>query len=186
MKGDKLIRRLKLKTLAKLKEETIMKRTNDIVVAANMIGGRQGWAYICNSGEVTVLKADLEKKQEYDDYKIYGKVKAADRRGLPHTCELVYNECDGKSRYELSSGGCCLSASFGYRDAMELIEEAGLQTVQKDDIVAVAEYTSKTVMLKLFKISSVDIFCTTAAHFIPLTDEEMQEVVRNANRWCNR
>lgn len=157
----------------------------DIKVAGNFIGGRQGFAYVCNSGEIKVLKADLEKEQEYADYATYGKAKLAwCYRGSKSykTCELAFD----KGTWEFTSGGACISSSFGYHDAMEMIDNAQLQTLDEGDIVAIACYSSKQVTLQLVKVGKIDIHCCVVAKAVALTDEEMAEVVRKANRWLNR
>lgn len=162
----------------------------DIQTKNNSIGGRQGWAYVCNSGEIPVLKADLDKKQEYDDYKTYGTVRIVwDYRNHEHykATKLAWNACHGEARWELSSGGCCLSGSFGLSDALEMIEETQTPIVRAGQIVAIASYSSQTAYLQLYRVSDrVDINCQTVASFNPLTDEDMSEVVKNANRWLNR
>ena len=170
----------------------MMNRKNDIQVKGNSIGGRQGWEYICNSGEVPVLKADLDKKQEYEEYQEFGNVRIVwDYRGTESfkTCQLAKNSCHGDTYWELSSAGCCLSGSFGFYDAMESIEDANTPIVRKGQIVAIASFSkeSKIAYLQHYKINGrVDINCQTVAKFEKLTDEEMQEVVKTANRWCNR
>lgn len=166
----------------KFKEDKSMKY--DIKVVGNGIGGRQGFAYVCNSGEIKVLEANLEQEQEYTDYATYGKAKLAwNYRDRKHykPCQLAFNQ----GKWEFASHGACISGSFGYHDAMESIREAQLQTLDEGDIVAIAQYTPKNVFLQLFKLGKVNINCMTAASLIPLTDEEMTEVVKNAKRWMS-
>ena len=161
----------------------------DIQTVGNNIGGRQGWAYVCNSGEVTVLKADLDKKQEYEEYKTFGKARVTwNYRGHEtfSTCELAYNACHGEPYWELTSWGCCLSASFGLHDALELIDDSQAPVVRKGEVIAIASYSTKSAMLRLYKIEHVDIHCQCVAKLIPLSDEEMEEVKKNINKWLNR
>lgn len=159
----------------------------DIQTKNNSIGGRQGWAYVCNSGEVKVLKANLDLPQKYEDYKTYGNVRVVwNYRGRENykTCQLAWNACDGKANWELTSGGCFLSSSFGLRDAIELIEDSQCQVLRKDDIVAIASYSKKQAFIQLYKLDGrIDINCQTVATLRPLTDDEMSEVVTNVNRW---
>lgn len=160
---------------------------NDIQISGNSIGGRQGWAYICNSGKFAVLKADLEKKQEYLEYREYCKARLAweyDGKELYDVVDLAFDTEHGDARWEFTGGGACLSARFGYSDAMELIESANLPIVRKDDIVAIASFTSTAVMLKLYKVGKIDKFCIVRTVLTPLTDEEMNEVKKDADRWC--
>ena len=161
----------------------------DIQVKNNSIGGRQGWAYVCNSGEIAVLKANLDSKQEYDDFKTYGKVRVVwNYRGREHfkPTTLEWNACHGDARWELGSGGCCLSGSFGLSDALDMIEETQTPIVRAGQIVAIASYSSQTAYIQLYRVSDrIDVNCQTVATFKPLTDEEMNEVKQNAVKWLN-
>lgn len=157
----------------------------DIQIEGNTVGGRQGYAYVCNSGEVKVLKADMDAPQEYDTYKRFGKVKVAwNYRGHEShkVCTLEWDE----GEWTLGSGGTCISADFGYSDLMEMIEEAQLQVLRPDDIVAIAYYTAHAAFVRLYKVGKVDIHCMTVAHLIELTDEEMAQVKTNMNKWLRR
>ena len=161
----------------------------DITVAGNSIGGRQGWAYIGNSGEVVVLKADLDKPQEYKEYQEFCNARVAWNYNNSESykpCTLAHNSCYGEPYWELTSGGCGISAHFGYHDAMELINNAQMPIIKADSVVAIAKYTSKTVGVSLYKLGRVDIHCQTVAKLIPLNEEEMNEVVRKINVWLNR
>ena len=169
----------------------MMNRKNDIQTKSNSIGGRQGWAYVCNSGEITVLKADLDIPQEYDEYQTFGNARVVwNYRGSEcfKTCRLAKNSCHGETFWELSSGGSYLSASFSAYDAIEMIEDTQTPIVRKDEIVAIASFSKsqKLAYLQLYKMDRVDIHCSTVVKFEKLTYEEMQEVVKKANRWCNR
>lgn len=161
--------------------------TNDIKVVKNMIGGRQGWAYICNSMKFAVLKADLDAPQEYPNYFEYGNVKVvtkarAGERELAHEGQLVCE--DGV--YKITSGGCMLSGSFGFEDGMELIENANIPTMREGDIVAIARYSkqTRTALLLLYKVGKIDMFCQTMTRLTELTDDEMAQVAKDADRWC--
>ena len=154
----------------------------DIQIKGNSIGGRQGYAWVCNSGEVKVLTADFEAPQEYEDYKKYGKAKVTwNYRGHEShkTCTLANNE----GTWELTSGGTFLSGSFGYHDLMEMIEDAQLQVLKPEDIVAIACYSSTTIYIRLYKLGKVDIHCSTVARLQELTDEEMADVKCNILKW---
>lgn len=157
----------------------------DIQIAENMIGGRQGYAWVCNSGEVKVLTADFEAPQEYEDYKEYGKAKVIwNYRGHEShkTCTLA---CENGT-WELTSGGTFISGSFGYHDLMEMVEEAQLQVLRPDDTIAIVTYTSKAAMVKLYKLGKVDIHCSIVAHLIELTEEEMADVKIRIENWLRR
>lgn len=163
---------------------------NDIMVAKNAIGGRQGWAYICNSMRFEVLKADLDLPQEYKNYNYFSygdaRVVATCKDGDTVNIEgqLV---CD-EGVYKITSGGCMLSGSFGFGDCMELIENASLPVLHEGDIVAVAQYSkqTRTALMLLYKVGRVDMHCQTVTKLIELTDDEMAQVAKDADRWCNR
>jgi hypothetical protein len=159
----------------------------DIQINGNVIGGRQGWAYICNSMRFAVLKADLDKEQEYKDFQTFGNVKVIwNYRGEENGANGTLEISDGK--WKIGGHGCMLKASFGFSDMMDGIENANIPTVRKDDIVAIATYSKQyeVAVLSLFKVGRIDIHCTTMASLTPLTDEEMQAVKADAVRWCNR
>lgn len=164
-------------------------RKNEINVVANMVSGRQGWAYVCNSGEFPVIEVDLTLPQEYETYFLYGKVRLAwEHRGheLYQTCTVAHNTEDGKDEWELTSGGACLSGSFTYGDAINLMKNAQLPIVRKNQVVAVITHNASYAFISLVKVTRVDINCTTNAVLEPLSDEEMAEFVKDANAWCNR
>lgn len=160
----------------------------DITAVENSIGGRQGWAYICNSCKFAVLRVDFDKEQEYETYKTYGDVRVKTQtksHGELHTkARLVSDE----GTYKLTSWGCGISSSFGYYDAMELIDSANSPMLKADDVVALAKYKKekKTVFLSLYRVGRVDIHCQTVAILEPLTEEEMKDIVRDAEMWCMR
>ena len=161
----------------------------DIKINGNVFGGRQGWAYICNSMRVPVLKADLDKEQEYkengfciyDDVQVVWNYRGAERNYIG-TLEV------NKGEWSIGGSGACLHADFGFSDMMESIENANAPIVREGAIVAVALYSKalKVATLSLFKVGKVNINCMTIAKLIPLTGEEMQEVKADANRWCDR
>lgn len=165
-----------------------MKTSFDIKTIGNMMTGRQGWAYICNSGKFAVIKADLDAPQEYDDYRKYGKVRVVktykDGREL-HTTATVAAD---KDKWKFTSGGAFISSRFGYADMVELADNANLPVVRQDDIVAVMCYSDKMklAILTLSRVEHVDIHCMTVASLKPLTEEEMNSVVADADRWCRR
>ena len=168
------------------KEGTDMMR-NDIQINGNTIGGRQGWAYVCNSMDIAVLKADLDKKQEYDDYKTFGDVRVIwNYRGTESTKVGTLEVENGK--WGIGSAGCMLKAHFGFHDMMTSIEESNLPIIRANEVVAIALYSkeNEVATLNLFRVGKVDINCMTVARLTPLSDEEMQEVKKDADRWCNR
>lgn len=160
---------------------------NDIQINGNIIGGRQGWAYVCNSMRFSVLKADIDKEQEYDDFKIFDEVRVIwNYRGHENASVGTLEVENGK--WSIGSCGCCLKAGFGFSDMIKSIEESNLQTIRKDEVVAIALFSSKFefATLNLFKVGSIDTNCQIMTTLIPLTDDEMQEIKNDAERWCNR
>lgn len=160
---------------------------NDIQINANIIGGRQGWAYTCNSHKITVLKVDLDKKQEYEEYKTFDMVNVIwNYKGTESTADGRLEVENGK--WTIGGFGCCIHSEFGFGDMEKLIEASNRQNIREGQIVALALFSKeyKVATLSLFKVGKVNIHCQTIAHLVPLTDEEMQEVKKNANDWCNR
>ncbi len=162
---------------------------NDIQINGNIIGGRQGWAYICNSMRFAVLKADMEKEQEFgaDGYSTFGDVRVIwNYKGEESTARGIL-ECEN-GEWKIGGWGCCIHSQFGFSDMMESINEANNPVIRKDDIVAIALFSqkSKFAVLNLFKVGKIDINCQTITRLTPLTDEEMQEIKKDADKWCNR
>ena len=163
-----------------------MTRTHDIKVNGNIIGGRQGYAYICNSMKFAVLMADMDKDQKYEDYQTFGKVRVAyTHRG--HESFTVGTLEVEKGNWSIGSWGCCLHSQFGFTDMYESIQEANVPVIRKGDIVAIALHSKKIefVSIMLFKVGAVDSNCQTVTRFIPLTDEEMENVKKDGNAWVN-
>ena len=162
---------------------------NDIQISGNIIGGRQGWAYICNSMRFTVLKADMDKEQEYgaDGYNTFGQVRVAWNYKSDELTLTGTLECENGT-WMIGSGGCGIHSQFGFSDMMESINDANNPVIRKDDIVAIALFSqeSKFATLNLFKVGKIDSNCITVTTFIPLTAEEMEQVKNDADRWCNR
>ena len=161
----------------------------DIKRVANMIGGRQGWAYICNSTRFAVLMADKDMPQEYgEEYQTFGQVrviktyKDGSETAITGTLEL------DNGKWKIGCGGVGIHAGFGFSDAMELVNNANMPIVRKDDVVAIAQFSKKEsfISLMLYKIGNVDPHCTTVTSLTPLSDEEMEQVMKDAERWCDR
>ena len=164
-----------------------MRHNNDIQINGNVIGGRQGWAYTCNSMQITVLKVDLDREQEYEDYKTFDKVRVVwNYRGNESLADGQL-ECE-KGEWSIGGWGCCIHSQFTFSDMFNSIEESNRQIIREGQIVALAFFSKslEVATLSLYKIGKVNIHCQTMAHLIPLTDEEMQEVKKNAEDWCNR
>ena len=158
----------------------------DIKVNGNCIGGRQGWAYVLNGGEIPVLRADMDKEQEYETYKRFGGVRVVwNYRGREHYHDTTLAQ--DERGWELVSGATFLSATFGYEDFMECLEASQTPIVRRDGVVAIATYSDifRTASVRLYKVGRIDINCITCARLEPLTDEEMSEIVKKVERWCD-
>lgn len=157
----------------------------DIKTLKNMIVGRQGWTYICNSGEIPVLEANLDIPQESADYHIFGKVCVKcgkTEKPLSIYGNLIYDD----DKWYIRNNGCCISNSFGINDMLDLISNSQAPVLTKDQTVAIATHFQKMVSLELFRINRIDPHCSVVCEFIPLTDDEMVNVVESAEKWCNR
>ena len=162
----------------------------DVKVVGNSIGGRQGWAYVFNSGKVVVLEADLDKPQEYEDFKKYSKVRVSytwKSRGIEMlkdgTLEWAKDE-----DYIIGSGGCCISNSYGYSDFKEDLEYSLAPTITQDSIVAIAGHSDANHVgwIRLYNVGRIDSQCMTVCNLIPLTEDEMQVIAQDVQRWVDR
>lgn len=160
---------------------------NDIQINGNIFGGRQGWAYICNSMRFAVLKADMEKEQEYDSFKTFEKVRVIwNYKGHENAMSARLEVENGN--WAIGNGGCCIKADFGFYDMIESIEDANCPIIRENDVVAIALYSADIhfASLNLFKVGKIDINCQVVARLIPLSEDEMQEIKADAEKWCNR
>lgn len=160
----------------------------DITVSGNIIGGRQGFAYICNSGKFAVLKADVEKEQEYEGFNQFEEVKVERQTRSNNALHAVGTLVCENAKWYITGGGACLHSSFGFSDMTSLVNNAQLPIVKENDIVAVALISKKCdfVWLNLYKVGRVDLNCITMATLTPLTEDEMNAVAKDAERWCDR
>jgi|GEM_PF-2456608 len=167
---------------------TFTSKKYDIVAFGNNLTGRQGYAYTCNSMKYPVLLANLDKEQEYkeDGYNVFGNVGVIwSYRNKEHfeVGELI---CD-KGTWGVTGGGACLSSRFTFGDMMSLSIGANAPRIREGQIVVVSMYSKEKefVINSFFKVGRVDIHCIRKCNFIPLTDEEMIEICKDAERWCN-
>lgn len=160
----------------------------DIKRCANMIGGRQGWAYVCNSMRFAVLVADKDLPQEYDEYKTYGKVRVVKQYKDGAEMAVTGTLACENGKWSISGGGCGIHAQFTYDDAKELVIGANTPVIRKDDVVAIAQHSdnSRFISLMLYKVGAIDIHCTTICRLVELSDDEMEQVMKDAERWCDR
>ena len=166
-----------------------MKYEYDIKTAHNTIGGRQGWAYVCNSHEIPVLVANLDNHNEYDteNYREFGIVNVyVDNKMGDFTVDGTLALSEGK--WKITSGGYFISASFNYHDSRRLIDRATAPVIHKNQVVAIAMYSDKHELscLQLCKARRIDPHCMIVCNFEPLTEDEMKGVVEDAERWLNR
>lgn len=164
-----------------------MKDKFDIQVKGNMISGRQGWAYICNSLKYPVLQADMDAPQEYEDYKEFTSVRLIYKfgnRDMPKVTKLAVEN----GKWSLNSGGSMLKDSFDFAEMTYLLRTTSMPQVRQDDIVAIALFSKSLdfAWLQLFKLGKIDKNCIKMAELIPLTKEEMVDVEQDAYAWCNR
>ncbi len=159
---------------------------NEIFVRGNTIGGKQGFAYICNSMKYPVLIADIDKHKGEHGFISFD------------TLRVVWKHCgkeiplDGtleveNGKWSIGSGGCCISSAFTYSDMLESIIIANAPVIHEGQIIAVALKSSevKYCWLMLFKVGKVIINCIKICELIELTDDEIKEVVEDAKRWLN-
>ena len=153
---------------------------------------RQEIATAMNFGQYPVLTINLENRPYEDsDYARGCRVRVAwdhsERRYAGMTTHgVLYIE---NGRLEISGEGAMLSASFGYRDVMEMAAEANVPVVHKGQVVVVVmELPSKeTCMVRVMKVSPrINIHCQTVCHLEDLNAEEAAEIRQNFQRVLNR
>lgn len=150
---------------------------------------RQEIAYAMNFGLYPVLGLNRENRPfEGDDYCTGDRCRVAwDRKEARYegmtTHGHVYME-NGKCG--ISNSASCLSASFGYSDVMEDLEEAKAQVVHKGQMVVLVEnYPSeKKCTVAVMKVSErIDIHCMKVASIERLTDEEVVAWNKEFKQW---
>ena len=166
-----------------------MKYEYDIKTANNLIGGRQGWAYVCNAHEIPVLVANLDNHSEYDakNYREFSTVNVyVNNKMGDFTVDGTLTLSNGK--WEVTSGGCGISASFNYHDTKRLIDRATAPVIHKDQVVAIAMYSDEygVSCLQLCKARRIDPHCMVICDLEPITEDEMKDVVKDAERWLMR
>ena len=167
-----------------------MKYEYDIKTAGNTIGGKQGWAYVCNSHEIPVLVANLDNHSEYDtkNYRTFGivNVYVDNKMGNDFTVDGTLALSEGK--WKITSGGCFISASFNYHDSRRLIDGAIAPVIHKDEVVAIAMCSDKHELscLLLYKARRINPHCMVVCDLEPLTEDEMKDVVEYAKKWLSK
>lgn len=156
----------------------------DVTTEDNTIRGRQGLAYVFNSGEIKSVKIDIDKPQQYHDYKEYENIKVHQERKT-YSLNAVGTVSWEEGRWIITGGGYGISSRFGFEDIMEMADNANLPIVGNNDIVALLIYskTKRFAQVNLMKVQNIDIHCTVVANLVPLNDEEMAQVVKNVYRW---
>lgn len=153
---------------------------------------REEIAYAMNFGKFPVLGLNRENRPyEDDDYCIGDKCRVAwDREESRYegmtTHGHLYME---NGKYAISNSAACLSASFGYSDVMENLEEAKAQVVHRGQLVVVVESfpTKTTCTVAVMKVSDrIDIHCMTVARLERLSDEEVAEWNKEFKNWQRR
>lgn len=157
----------------------------DITINKNSISGRQGWAYVCNSGEIPVLRADADIPQEFVDYREFEPVRVKHQwngKEMPIVGTLVWEN----GNWFVTSGGCCISSNFGISDVMDLVNNSQAPVIEEGQTIAIAfvSESASTASLMLFRVDKVDSLCSRVCNLVPLSYEEMQKVLKYAETWC--
>ena len=87
-------------------------------------------------------------------------------------CELYYSE----GRYHLSQGAACLSADFGRRDVLEMVEWARVPVIRcGQTVIVVEDFTmQKIVRVRMMKISDhKDLNCSTVTSLVDIEEGEV-------------
>ena len=133
-----------------------------------------------NFGKYPVLDLDIEKPIKVVGDKISGYYGCKVRVPWNYQGETVYEVCDLKywkdqDKLELSCGGCCFKAGFGYSDVMEMLENANAPIVDKGQEFILVVHDRSTAEVFLMKMTDYkDIHCQTVLE----TDESLAEVIK--------
>ncbi len=166
----------------------------DIKVSKNIIGGTQGWAYICNGHEIPVLIADFRNKPQEDFIcfdKACVKKTLSDGNELYLYGNLVFDEdrlkdptrMDG---FAIESDGCCITNSFTYNDAVELAKNSQLPVIEEYGKVAICVIRNTDVALYLYKIDHIDSHCAIMCELTPVSNECAKDIAKAAKAWCRK
>lgn len=159
----------------------------DITIYKNGISGRQGWAYVCNSGEIPVLRADADIPQEFVDYREFEPVRVK-YQWKGKEMLIVGTLAWENDNWFVNNGGCCISSNFGIRDVVDLVNNSQAPGIEEGQTVAIAfvSESASTASLMLFRVGKVDSLCSRICNLVPLSYEEMQKVLKYAETWCDR
>lgn len=160
----------------------------DIRVSGNLLGGRQGFAYACNSGDFTVIPIEIDNAtKEGGTFHKFGTVRIPKSFNGRSSYIKGSLECS-EGKWMIGGYGCCIKSDFGFNDMDELVSDATSPVVEpgKPFVVAWIFREIGNVSLNFFKIDKVDPHCTVIANLIPLSDEEMESIRKDAKEWCLR
>ena len=145
-----------------------------------------------NFRKYPVLSINMENRP-YDesDYAVGCRVRVAWDHKDPRYAGMATHGnlyCEN-GKLAISGEGAMLSASFGYSDVMEMLQEANAPVVHKGDLVVVVMDvpSKKTCMVRMMRVSPrIDIHCMTVAHLEDINDaEEIKEIKREFKRMLN-
>lgn len=160
----------------------------DIRIAGNLMSGRQGFAYACNSGDFTVIPIEIdETTKEGGTFHQFGTVRIPWNRNGFKSFINGRLECS-EGRWMIGGSGCCVKSGFGFEDMDKLVSNATSPVIHlnKPFIVAWIFREIGNVALNFFKIEKTDPHCTVIADLVPLSDEEMEAIKKDAKEWCLR
>lgn len=154
---------------------------NDIRISGNIIGGRQGVAYIRNSGKFPVIEINLDVPSAE-----YGEVRFETIRG-GRTAYVTGTVCAEDGSLFATCYGSSIKASSGYDDLAEMIHESSLPKIRENEPVAIVMHSpsGRYGQIALYKVPKVNTRCSVIATFEVLNENEMAQIRQDAEAWCN-
>lgn len=122
---------------------------------------RREFAKSVNFGTYPVISIDASEKDKAGrcaSYHVPVRVEMKHMDGSLHNynCEFCVfpssDYGDGKSHCTVMDYGCGISASFGYRDAMECVKYANAPILRRDGWAVVVVHNSMTRKVKVFRV----------------------------------
>ena len=142
---------------------------------------RMEFAKAVNFGDYPVISIDASEKDDTGrcaEYAIPVRVEMKHMDGSLHNynCEFcVFADTyhgDGKAHCTVMNFGTCISASFYYEDAMNLVKYANTPILKANEWAVVIIHNSKTNKLRAFKVKMGNVLnnCQTAITFADESD----------------
>lgn len=135
-----------------------------------------------NFGKYPVLELNLEKEIRMGtEHKLVGFEGCGVRVPWDYHGETMYEDAeiawymDSPNELHITSGGCCLHASFGYEDVMEMLKNANTPILDKNQKFILVVHTAKAAwVVELETADYKNIHCMNC---LRVKDEKLGDIV---------